>query len=73
MHLSVIPLLAHASSLARGVCVGTQHPQTHLLRHNIMLELIVGSLLQVDKAKVHLRRIIGLKKDEYNLDGKHIT
>ncbi|KNA21261.1 hypothetical protein SOVF_044960 [Spinacia oleracea] len=29
--------------------------------------------IPVDKAKVHLRRIIGLKKDEYNLDGKHIT
>lgn len=28
---------------------------------------------QVDKEEVRLRRTIGLKKDEYFLDGKHIT
>lgn len=30
-------------------------------------------MLQVDKEEVRLRRTIGLKKDEYFLDGKHIT
>ncbi|KAF3439505.1 hypothetical protein FNV43_RR17783 [Rhamnella rubrinervis] len=29
--------------------------------------------IPVDKEEVHLRRTIGLKKDEYFLDGKHIT
>lgn len=29
--------------------------------------------LKVDKEEVRLRRTIGLKKDEYFLDGKHIT
>ncbi|CAM8970304.1 unnamed protein product [Rhodiola kirilowii] len=29
--------------------------------------------IPVDKDEVHLRRTIGLKKDEYFLDGKHIT
>ncbi|XP_045830635.1 structural maintenance of chromosomes protein 3-like [Trifolium pratense] len=29
--------------------------------------------IPVDKEEVHLRRTIGMKKDEYFLDGKHIT
>ena len=28
---------------------------------------------QVDKDEVRLRRVIGLKKDEYLLDRKHVT
>lgn len=31
------------------------------------------SLLQVDREEVRLRRTIGLKKDEFSLDRKHIT
>jgi len=30
-------------------------------------------MLQVDREEVRLRRTIGLKKDEYHLDKKHIT
>ena len=32
-----------------------------------------STTFQVDKEEVRLRRTIGLKKDEYFLDGKHIT
>lgn len=34
---------------------------------------ILSFCLQVDKDEVRLRRTIGVKKDEYFLDGKHIT
>lgn len=30
-------------------------------------------MLQVDREEVRLRRTIGLKKDEFTLDRKHIT
>lgn len=47
------------------------------LRTNLHIRLLFhGSRIstsQVDKEEVRLRRTIGLKKDEYFLDGKHIT
>ena len=40
----------------------------------ILMSVINGSpLRQVDRDEVRLRRTIGLKKDEYFLDKKHIT
>lgn len=45
------------------------------LSHKVALMLLFRSpcIKQVDKEEVRLRRTIGLKKDEYFLDAKHIT
>lgn len=39
----------------------------------ISIDFDALSYWQVDKEEVRLRRTVGLKKDEYFLDGKHIT
>ncbi|KAI3746459.1 hypothetical protein L6452_08893 [Arctium lappa] len=54
------------------VVAATGHNQPRVL---LVLQLSANELwgLTVDKEEVHLRRTIGTKKDEYFLDGKHIT